>query len=184
MPIANRDTILQAMAGWFKNLANPAWVVKLEAVFGIGACRSSCTFFPDAAGVVEDAKLRKNDVCSIEAKQMNRKANSINRRNFLKLAAAGTASFALPNLALALPNLALAAKRSKSRPNVLFMAIDDLNDWIGCLGGHPDVKTPNLDRLAKRGVLFTKRSLLGPGLQSVAGKPYDRNPPLDLRRLS
>ncbi len=41
------------------------------------------------------------------------------------------------------------------RPNVLFIAIDDLNDWVGCLGGHPDVKTPNLDALARRGVSFT-----------------------------
>ena len=40
------------------------------------------------------------------------------------------------------------------RPNVLFIAVDDLNDWIGCLGGHPQAKTPNIDRLAKRGVLF------------------------------
>ena len=40
------------------------------------------------------------------------------------------------------------------RPNVLFIAIDDLNDWIGCLGGHPQTITPNLDRLAKSGVLF------------------------------
>lgn len=39
-------------------------------------------------------------------------------------------------------------------PNVLFVAIDDLNDWIGCLGGHPQARTPNLDRLAERGVLF------------------------------
>ena len=38
--------------------------------------------------------------------------------------------------------------------NVLFIAIDDLNDWIGCLGGHPDAQTPNLDKLAARGVLF------------------------------
>ena len=42
------------------------------------------------------------------------------------------------------------------RPNVLFIAIDDLNDWIGVLGGHPQARTPNLDRLAKRGVLFTR----------------------------
>lgn len=42
------------------------------------------------------------------------------------------------------------------RPNVLFIAIDDLNDWIGCLGGHPDVKTPNLDALARKGMLFTR----------------------------
>ena len=38
------------------------------------------------------------------------------------------------------------------RPNVLFIAIDDLNDWVGCLGGHPQVRTPNIDRLARRGV--------------------------------
>ena len=42
------------------------------------------------------------------------------------------------------------------KPNVLFVAIDDLNDWIGALGKRPDVQTPNLDRLAKRGVLFTR----------------------------
>ncbi|MEM9282457.1 MAG: sulfatase-like hydrolase/transferase [Verrucomicrobiota bacterium] len=40
-------------------------------------------------------------------------------------------------------------------PNILFIAIDDLNDWIGCLGGHPQTLTPNLDRLAGSGVLFT-----------------------------
>ena len=43
-----------------------------------------------------------------------------------------------------------------SKPNVLFIVIDDLNDWIGCLGGHPQAKTPNIDRLAKRGTLFTR----------------------------
>lgn len=43
-----------------------------------------------------------------------------------------------------------------SRPaNVLFIAMDDLNDWIGCLGGHPQSITPNLDRLAASGTLFT-----------------------------
>ena len=68
------------------------------------------------------------------------------RREFLKAVGAGT-------LALGLPLGAYAAGAKK--PNVLFIAIDDLNDWIGCLGGQPDVKTPNLDRLAKRGVLFT-----------------------------
>ena len=41
------------------------------------------------------------------------------------------------------------------RPNVLFIAIDDLNDWVGCLGGHPQARTPNLDRLAASGLLFT-----------------------------
>ena len=45
-----------------------------------------------------------------------------------------------------------------AKPNVLFIGIDDLNDWLGCLGGHPQVKTPNIDRLAERGVLFPTRS--------------------------
>lgn len=40
------------------------------------------------------------------------------------------------------------------RPNVVFIAIDDQNDWIGPLGGHPLVKTPQLDRLAARGTVF------------------------------
>ncbi len=40
------------------------------------------------------------------------------------------------------------------RPNVLFIAIDDQNDWIGYLGGHPQVQTPNIDRLAARGTAF------------------------------
>jgi arylsulfatase A-like enzyme len=48
------------------------------------------------------------------------------------------------------------------KPNVLFLAIDDLNDWIGCLGGYPGVQTPNLDRLAQRGVLFTRAYCAAP----------------------
>ncbi len=41
-----------------------------------------------------------------------------------------------------------------SKPNVLFICVDDLNSWIGPLNGHPGVKTPNIDRLAMRGVTF------------------------------
>lgn len=41
------------------------------------------------------------------------------------------------------------------QPNILFISVDDLNDWIGCLGGHPQAKTPNIDRLAESGMLFT-----------------------------
>lgn len=41
-------------------------------------------------------------------------------------------------------------------PSVLFLAVDDMRDWVGCLGGYPgSVHTPNIDRLAERGVLFT-----------------------------
>ncbi|MEO2021943.1 MAG: sulfatase-like hydrolase/transferase [Pirellulaceae bacterium] len=47
-------------------------------------------------------------------------------------------------------------------PNVLFIAMDDLNDWVGCLGGHPQARTPNLDRLAASGVLFTNAHCSAP----------------------
>ena len=43
-----------------------------------------------------------------------------------------------------------------ARPNVLFIGVDDLRDWVGHLSGHPNAKTPNIDRLAKRGVSFTR----------------------------
>lgn len=49
-----------------------------------------------------------------------------------------------------------------NRPNVLFIAVDDLNDWTGCLGGHPQAYTPNLDSLAARGVLFTRAYCAAP----------------------
>ena len=43
-----------------------------------------------------------------------------------------------------------------SGPNVLFIGVDDLNDWIGPLGGHPQAITPNMDKLAERGITFTR----------------------------
>ena len=55
-----------------------------------------------------------------------------------------------------------AASLEGAKPNVLFIAIDDLNDWIGALGGHPQARTPNLDQLAKRGVLFTRAYCTAP----------------------
>ena len=51
----------------------------------------------------------------------------------------------------AFQSLALAAK---PKPNILLVSIDDLNDWVGCLDGHPQARTPNIDRLAKMGTLF------------------------------
>lgn len=48
------------------------------------------------------------------------------------------------------------------KPNVLFIAIDDLNDWVGFLDGHPQAKTPNMDRLAKRGVVFSNAHCQAP----------------------
>ncbi|MCC6511403.1 MAG: sulfatase, partial [Pirellulaceae bacterium] len=49
-----------------------------------------------------------------------------------------------------------------ARPNVLMIVVDDMNDWVGCLGGHPDVRTPHIDRLAKRGQLFSNAHCAAP----------------------
>ncbi len=56
---------------------------------------------------------------------------------------------------LLLSSLISNAQQKKSY-NVLFIAVDDLNDWVAAYGKHPGVKTPNIDRLAKQGMLFTK----------------------------
>ena len=71
----------------------------------------------------------------------------IDRRQFLRTAPLAAGS--------------LLAQRS-GKPNVLFLAVDDLNDWIGCLDGHPNTLTPNMDRLAKRGTLFTNAHCQAP----------------------
>ena len=57
---------------------------------------------------------------------------------------------------------AVSATAADDRPNVLMIAIDDLNDWIGCLEGHPQVQTPHMDRLAARGTLFTNAHCQSP----------------------
>ena len=71
------------------------------------------------------------------------------------------------SLLLSYPVYGLAKEpQSKSnRPNVLFIAIDDLNDWVGCLSGHPQAKTPHIDQLAKQGTLFTNAHCQAPVCQ-------------------
>ncbi|MCB1079960.1 MAG: sulfatase-like hydrolase/transferase, partial [Verrucomicrobiae bacterium] len=75
------------------------------------------------------------------------------------------------------------------KPNVLFIAVDDLNDWVGCLGGHPQSLTPNLDHLAASGTLFTNahcpgascnpsRSAVMTGLSPHRSGLYDNSQPM------
>jgi arylsulfatase A-like enzyme len=82
--------------------------------------------------------------------------------------------------------LLLGAVRPSEKPNVLFIAVDDLNDWIGPLRGHPQTRTPNLDRLAARGVVFTRaycaapvcnpsRAALMSGMRPSTTGVYDNN---------
>ena len=59
---------------------------------------------------------------------------------------------------LAILLLALVARTTAAneQPDVVFIIVDDLNDWLGCLGGHPEAKSPNIDALAASGMLFTQ----------------------------
>jgi len=47
------------------------------------------------------------------------------------------------------------ARNKEHKPNVLFIIVDDLNDYPACFGGHPQALTPHIDRLALSGVRFT-----------------------------
>jgi len=89
--------------------------------------------------------------------------------------------------ALAAGAAASGASRA-SRPNVLFVIVDDLNAWIGCLGGHPDARTPSIDALAARGVAFGRaycnapacnpsRVSLFTGLRPSTSGVYDNQQP-------
>ena len=60
------------------------------------------------------------------------------------------------------------------RPNVLFIAVDDLNDYISPLDNHTGVKTPNFDRLAQAVGELRQRTLCGTGMSSLEGGGDDR----------
>jgi choline-sulfatase len=59
--------------------------------------------------------------------------------------------------------LSACSKEQKvEKPNVLLIAIDDLNDWVGAFGGNPQMLTPNMDRLASQSVVFQNANCAGP----------------------
>jgi len=73
-----------------------------------------------------------------------------------------------------------------SRPNVLFIAIDDLRDWVGYFDHNPQAKTPNLDRISKLGTSFSRaycaapvcnpsRAALMSGLRPFTSGVYENN---------
>jgi len=101
---------------------------------------------------------------------------------------------------------AKSAAEVPARDHVLLITIDDLNDWIGCLTsqdspasdgrltgeGHPQAKTPNLDRLSRRGVLFTNAHCQAPicrpsrtsfmsGLRPTTSGIYGNRPQYDAK---
>lgn len=78
------------------------------------------------------------------------------------------------------------------KPNVLFIAIDDLNDWVHHLGGNPQAKTPHIDRLASLGVTMQRsycaapvcnpsRAALLSGLRPSTSGVYDNG--IDWRKV-
>lgn len=52
--------------------------------------------------------------------------------------------------------------RQNGKPNVLFIAIDDLNDWTGMLKGNAQAKTPHMEKLASQGMVFTNAHCAAP----------------------
>jgi len=83
---------------------------------------------------------------------------------------------------------------AKPKRNVLFIAIDDLNDWVGCLGGYRGVQTPNLDQLARQGVNFRSAHCAAPlcnparaailtGKMPAASGVYANNQPMSGSRV-
>ncbi len=73
--------------------------------------------------------------------------NRYNRRNFLKAAGLTTAAMLTPG--------SFSCRKSSTRPNILFLLVDDQrNDTLGC-AGHPIIKTPQIDSLAAEGMRFS-----------------------------
>jgi arylsulfatase A-like enzyme len=52
---------------------------------------------------------------------------------------------------------------TSAKPNIVFIAIDDMNDWVGFMDGHPQAITPNMDKLANDGVAFMNAHSVAPG---------------------
>ncbi len=66
---------------------------------------------------------------------------------------------------------------SDEPPSILFIAVDDLNDWISPLGGHPQTVTPNFERLASQSVLFTNAHCIAPSCGPVRSAIMSGIPP-------
>ncbi len=79
-----------------------------------------------------------------------------------------------------------AAPAIGAKPNVLLVIVDDMNHWVGYMGRNPQTSTPNIDRLASRGVRFThaycaaplcnpSRAALMSGLRPFSTGVYENN---------
>jgi hypothetical protein len=71
--------------------------------------------------------------------------------------------------------LVVSSFAAERRPNVLFIAVDDLNHWVGHFGRNKQTKTPNIDRL--------ERAVCSTCVQSLTGRLAQRQTPLHDRDL-
>lgn len=53
-------------------------------------------------------------------------------------------------------------QQKQNKPNILFIAVDDLNDYVSLLENHPGIKTPNLDKFAKTSLTFANAYTAAP----------------------
>ncbi|QBY06159.1 iduronate sulfatase [Thalassotalea sp. HSM 43] len=61
------------------------------------------------------------------------------------------------------PSIGADKTQNANKPNIVFIAVDDMNDWVGYMGGHPQANTPNIDTLANQGVAFMNAQTVSPG---------------------
>jgi arylsulfatase A-like enzyme len=97
-------------------------------------------------------------------------------------------------LLLAFAGMPSFVRAETAKPNVLFIVIDDLNDYISLLGNYPGIKTPNLDKFAKTGITFTHAYCAGPvcnpsrtafisGIAPYRSGVYQNNDPLSASKV-
>ncbi len=83
------------------------------------------------------------------------------RRDFLKMAGLVASGAALSGCTPAQQSAAGVAKASQERPNILWITCEDTSPYLGCYGD-PHALTPNLDRLASQGSLYTQAFVTAP----------------------
>lgn len=84
----------------------------------------------------------------------------VGRRPFMQVLGGAAAGASIP--ASSAVGSGEGAQPGSQRPNVLFIAFDDLNHWAEPLGGHPQAKTPHLARFARTGVNFARSFCASP----------------------
>jgi len=82
----------------------------------------------------------------------------LDRRSLLRNVAAAVAGTSLSRFGGVTQGVAGESRK----PNVLFIAIDDLNDYLRLLRGYPGLKTPNIDRFARTAMTFTRAYCAAP----------------------